>query len=150
MVRTGEWIMPKEAANIVDKWLSPSLWSRPDNWGKVFKAFMAVKNPFVAVKLGLSGFHFLNVTLSDLTYNVMRLTNSTLKGDIDTALDRFADILTGPVSSLKLGHKAVELWLGKKSIQTELDKEIVNKAYKIGLEDNWRKAIRDLINKNII
>jgi len=162
MVRTGEWIMPKEAANIVDKWLSPSLWSRPDNWGKVFKAFMAVKNPFVAVKLGLSGFHFLNVTLSDLTYNVMRLTNSTLKGDIDVALDRFADILTGPVSSLKLGHKAVELWLGKRSIQTDLDKEIVNyliragaryklsKAYKIGLEDNWKKAIRDFRKKNII
>ena len=108
LVKAGFYAAPESAAKIVNNWLSPSLWSRQDALGVFFRGAMRVKNPVVSVKLGLSGFHAIEITMSDIA-NQMALAAQLIpaKGvPLKTKAKALAQV--GPQSIF------IDLWRGSK------------------------------------
>jgi len=159
VVQAGEWIMPEPAANVVNNYLSPSLWSSPEWYGKVFRGFMKSKNMVVTVKLGLSTFHMVETTMSDLATNLTIALKKAGRKDFKGFLRTLAKTPIGPIESMRAG-RIIEAW--EKGPKTDWEKQAVNlikraggrprmsNIWRIQAEKQWKKAIDEFKTGNPI
>lgn len=73
---------------------SQGLWSNPGAAGNAFRGWMTLKNAWVPVKLALSAFHPLHVAHINLSTNLTRALNETIRPGQQSLLDRAAAIPT--------------------------------------------------------
>jgi hypothetical protein len=106
-VLAGFYAVRPEAAKVVNNWLSPSLWSKDTAGGKVFRAGMRVKNPFIGVKLALSGFHFLEVNRSAIANQAV---NAAKAAGVVKKVKEGLKIPIAPVTDLVKGHKITKAY----------------------------------------
>ena len=150
VVQAGEWIMPEPAANVVNNYLSPSLWSSPEWYGKVFRAFMKSKNAVVAIKLGLSTFHMVETTMSDLATNLSIALKKAGRKDFGGFLKTLAKTPIGPIESMRAG-RIIKAW--EKGPKTEWERQAVDLIKRAGgrpkMSDVWRIQAKKQWTKTI-
>ncbi len=160
MVHAGDWIMPDQAAKVLNNYLSPSLWSNPKWYGKIFRTAAAVKSFIVAVKLGLSLFHLSETTVSSIASGSYMGLRSFARGDIKTGVKGLAKALSSPVLAMKKGGDIIRAWdkgpeTPEQAAAIDLMKRggfspKMDRQWLYGIKGQWDKALEEFRHDNII
>lgn len=114
------------------------LWSREDTLGSAFKGWMAFKNAWVPIKLGISAFHPIHVAGIDLANNLRRGIREAFSANQQTAGQRAAAIpralketFVDPIKALPVGFShegkaAREAWKTPRNEQTPEQRAVVD------------------------
>jgi hypothetical protein len=90
----GEFYLPESARKVLDNFLSKGFWSIGETPFKEFRnkglrGLAMTKNVLVALKLGLSGFHFVETTTSSHATMMGSAIQAAARGDVRRAISQF-------------------------------------------------------------
>lgn len=141
MVQAGTWIMPQDAANIVNNYLAPSLWTKGGLTGAIFRGFMKAKNTLVPISLALSGFHAVETMLSDIANSLKDSFTQLTRGDWKTAGKTFARAPFDPLLDVLLkGKKNIDIWY--KGPRTEEERTTMETIIRGGFRPKMHEIFR--------
>lgn len=151
-----DWAMPEDAAKVVNNWLSPSLWSRDDIWGKTWRAGAASKNFRTGIILGLNAFHGFATGRSVTATALNNAVRNFGAGNIKQGLRDVAQMAIVP--ALKGGGDMIDVYktgqgTAKELATLELMKRanyrpIMSEQFTYGIRDSLSRAYADLKNKD--
>src|SRR5262249_52818371 len=114
----GSYYAPQDIANLMNRWLSPSLWSRSDWVGKTFQTLMRLKNVQVAIRLGLSAYHAMSTSVSAISSRLTLAVNQLRGGDVLGAAKSLATALPAPLQHAMKQGDIIDAWNRDKSTWT--------------------------------
>ncbi len=153
------WVHP-EAADVLNKaFLAKSLWNSQGIGGYAFRGIMAAKNSIVAIKLGISLFHFVHeATIRPAAETAFALQKFILGGE--GATDVIKDIgktmtFSDQPAAVKFGIDVKKAWttpFDKLDPEMQTNVSLISRAggspamseeFLIRAKDGYKKAIRD-------
>jgi len=159
--KIGEFYVPEEARKVLDNYLSKGFWSMGETpfKEKIYKGLRGLamtKNILVALKLGLSGFHFVETTTSSHASMMGSALQAAARGDIRKAISRFGMWLPvyGDAMVSKKGKDIYSAWKTGK-FKNDWDKWAVEQIelaggslempiqYKKGVAGQWQDMLRN-------
>lgn len=160
VVMAGEYYVPEKAANSINAYLSKGMWSigkTPfgESAKKVARGLVRAKNNLVALKLGLSGFHFIETTMSSYATQMGRFVLALGRKDLRAAISRLAEYPITPIVWEKRGGDIYRAWMTGK-FKNEYERhavELIERAggaltlergWKEGVAGQWKGMVRDL------
>lgn len=142
----GDWIMPKEAAKLVNNYLSPSLWSNQQWYGKAFRGLSETKNLFVSSILGISGFHFTETSVSSIATAQTLAAKEILRGNITVGVKDMFKAYAEPVTSMMGKGGIIEAWRTGKA-RTPYEKQAVDLMIRGGMRpemsEQWQNGVNN-------
>ncbi len=125
------WVYPDAAGVLKNAFLDKSLWEADSAGGNIFRGLMASKNMTLAVKLGLSLFHFFHImTIKPAAETAMALHDwINEKSSLSDSLKRIGKTIT-------LGDQPMEVKLGmdiKRAWNTPIEQLSSDMANKVNL-----------------
>jgi hypothetical protein len=152
----GDWVMPKEAARLVDNFLSPSLWSRQDFWGRAFRGASYMKNTFVSTILSMSGFHAVETSVSSIATQMTLGGMQIMRGNIAKGLELIAKAPIDPALAMFGKGGIIEAWRTG-NYRTPYERQAVelmqrggmrpemSEQWQIGADNQWKQMYRKWI-----
>lgn len=140
MTLAGSWVMPEEAANIVNNYLKPSLWSAEGIHGSIFRGMMKAKNTIVPFKLVLSGFHGIETTASTIADTLKFAVIKMGRGDWKGASQYLARVPISPAFDLFQAGKPMKAWYH--GAKTEAEKTAIEIMIRGGYRPKMAKEFR--------
>ena len=154
------WSVHPEAADVLNKaFLAKSLWTSKGIGGYVFRGIMAAKNSTVAIKLGLSLFHFVHEATIRPAAETAFALQKFLLGD-ENAADAIKDIgktmtFSDQPSAVKFGMDVKKAWgtpFDKLDPEMQTNVSLISRGggspamseeFIIRAKDGYKKAIQD-------
>ena len=113
----GHWYVEKTAGQVINNYLSPTIWSNP-----LYKGYMGSANTLNQFQLGISAFHagFISMEgmISHGAYGIKTLVND---GDPKKALKIFSEIPSDVYRKIKTGHAVLNALAGMDSPTWAMD-----------------------------
>jgi hypothetical protein len=106
-VKLGEWMMPDDAARVVNNYLSPGL--NPQLW---YRGLREASNLMNGAQLGLSAFHLGFTSLDAATSRLALSIEDAAGGDLARALKTAASVPVSPITNIRGGIDLREAVLG--------------------------------------
>jgi hypothetical protein len=161
MVQAGEFYAIEKGATVLNNFLSKGFWSLGETpfkeaRNKGLRGLAVAKNNLVALKLGLSGFHFIETTTSSHATTLGSAVQAALRGDIRRAVSQFGKWIPvfGDAVVQKRGRDIYSAWKTGK-FRNEYEKWAVEQIemaggaldmpiqYKKGVAGQWKNMIRN-------
>lgn len=100
LLRLGDYIMPEQAARVVNNYLSPGL--NPHLW---YRTLRQTSNLLNGVQLGLSAFHLGFTSLDAATSRLAVALEDVARGKVGEALKTAASVPVSPFTNIRTGAK---------------------------------------------
>jgi len=155
----GDWVMPTGASKVVKRYLSKGFWQGDDIISKGFRGLSYSKNFMIAAKLGLSGFHFVETSMSSMATQLGKSLFMMGRGEIRKGLFEMAKTPISVPTAWKTGGdiiKAYKTGVYKNEAMRNAVELIkrgggridMPKQWQAGLQGQFRKAVTEMRKGN--
>jgi len=159
VLEIGKWAVPKEAATILNRHLSPGLGSSPSLITRnIYDGLRKLRNVTLMASHGLSAFHGINVASDSINTHIGLGLQKLSRGDVSGAIDEWvkkswkapvSDYLTGDKVMKAMGQELSEIEdpFMRKIVQAVIDgggSATMDAAYRNNAGSNLLKALRDV------
>ena len=109
VLELGKWALPKAAATIIRRHLSPGLGSHSNIWVRgAYEGFRQLRNWTLMISHGLSAFHGINVASDSINSHIGMSSQKLGRGDLIGTIKSVAGLWKGPIADIMTGERVLK------------------------------------------